>query len=508
MSEANSNISRLKSALEQERKTSGEHKSSQSTQLNFLNNTIRKKDEDIESLSNDLKITEGERDGLKDRIKDADEKIQLLRDEKASLQNRLALMNSDLENFKNLNPDTAAIISLKEELEQLKASREADLKAQEESLKAEFKKTVENYEHRIIEEKKQAVEEARQPLLDALEDVNDKLNKAKEETLQVRNNAKQRFDDLKAKHADELNGNIEKHRLELQSQREKDKAAHEAVIKTIKEEFGAKLEESSQKLETQKLEAESNLKAEQESSKKALDAKDAEISKIKASAEEEKSKLNQEIKSEQGRADRLYSRLEGQLRWIMNGIIKDLRQAWPEGKEGSAGVIVNDILSQNDMITLNEYMSDFVEPALEGVKSKSEEELDDALDKVYRELLSPKRPTWLDSLLRLDALVRVPFIATQFSQEGLDVQKVQRAADKANSLLAFNGIITDVPKLFSDLFDREKHEAQPIKDISTQVDDVASHVKDPETLVDIFTIGYHSEDGELSRRPAVSRLNA
>ncbi len=90
----------------------------------------------------------------------------------------------------------------------------------------------------------------------------------------------------------------------------------------------------------------------------------------------------------------------------------------------------------------------------------------------------------------------------------MDVQKVQRAADKANGLLAFNGITVDVPKLFSDIFDRDLHEAQPIKDISSQVDDVASHVKDPETLIDIFTIGYHSADGKLSRRPAVSRLNA
>lgn len=494
-------------------------------------------------------------DKTKDALAKKNQDVEAARREVAEKKEELDKATQSRENWKKRytdllkeNPDAAAVAKLElenskleEQIKDLAKRKEQDIAeaiaeatSKIEELEDKAKKVESETRQAVDNDWLQKVETIKAETEKRIEELNSSANKtladfkvkATAELEETKKKAKEEHDDViqKAKQrVDQIKTEAEKKIAESEKKLAESKEANEKKILKLKEDADARLkselEAADAKLVAERKKAQEQLEQASTKLEKTISAHRDEIGLIQAkhTAEitelnnkhvEEQKDLNNKLEAASTRADNIFDTHTALLKTIFEGIRSDIKAAYPDGKGGIVGKLIESIVSENDMMTLSEYDEDYFSPIFEMTDIKSSESLEEKMRETYRDLLTPKRPTWLDALMRLDAMVKVNFIATQFNAQGLDVRAIHRAADKVTLLLEANGIILDVPQIFEDTFDSSKHEAQPIKDISSQVEDAASHVTNPETIVDIFTIGYHSTDGKLFRRPAVSRINA
>ena len=203
----------------------------------------------------------------------------------------------------------------------------------------------------------------------------------------------------------------------------------------------------------------------------------------------------------------LFDAYLGTIRQALKSLKDDVDAAYtgPRDENRVADVIDNNII-ENDIYGLDEF-SDNLLAKLDGVSNLTADAIRKAVRDAFTEILKIESATWIDNLARLSLYSQVPFISAAFMQAGVRVDRFAAAYAALESILAQGGITLQVPRLFVDRFSESSHNAEAIKNITSVVDDVASHVPDESTVIDLFTVGY-SFDGAEVRKPTVSRLNS
>ena len=119
--------------------------------------------------------------------------------------------------------------------------------------------------------------------------------------------------------------------------------------------------------------------------------------------------------------------------------------------------------------------------------------------------LDMKMPTWLDVLARLYLYSNVDFISAQFASKGINMTRVGEAFMATNTILSQIGVELIMPTLFADHYNEDKYDLKDIRNIDSYVDDIANHVKSPNEIIDLYTLGYKVE-GVLKEKPIVSKF--
>ena len=522
-------IQELKEALRKQ------NPSDTSAEISGLKQDLRDKDKDIFSLNKKLTDLEAEktaaenaRDNAKAEHEKAIAELNSLHSELNAIkadttaQDTIKALQKELEEIKEANPDTAALVERVKDydrLSQANASLQEKLDEKENAFKdleetsSQVSANLDKANRKLEEAEARYNKELEEAKMEAAEKVKEAKDKATKEIQLTRSNAEKELQEAKNKAKEELEN---EKRLAADRLNEAKAQADEALKKAI--------DDADQKLlETITLHentlAEIQQKANDEKERLFKEHADkieslkashhAEIESLKTTHAGELKNCLDRVDIESIRADQLFDAYCAMLRRTYHAIEANLNSAAQLAVTDSAPArIINNTILNNDLISLTEFTSDYFIPAIEDIPEKSAPNLHERLLKRYTELLKIASPTWVDALLRLDALLRVPFIAGQFAAAGIDALAIQTAAANIKLLLADCGITMEVPALFSDTFDSARHSAEPIKNIHTDVSDVASHVANPETIIDLYTAGYHSDDQKLNRRPAVSRLNA
>lgn len=495
-----------------------------SAEISSLEKDLQDKNKAISSLNQKLKDLEAEktaaenaRENAKAEREKAIAELDRLHSELNAIkadttaQDTIKALQKELEEIKAANPDTAALVEQLKDYDRLSQAN-ASLKEKLDEKENAFKALEESYTQvsANLDKANRNLEEAK---LEAAEKVKEAKDKATKEIQLTRSNAEKELQEAQNKAKEELEN---EKRLAADRLNEAKAQADEALKKAI-DDADQKLRETitlhkhtlaeiEQKANNEK---ERLFKEHADKIKSLKASHDAEIKSLKTTHAGELENCHARVNKESVRADQLFDAYCAMLRRTYHAIEANLNSAAQLAVTDSAPArIINNTILNNDLISLTEFTSDYFIPAIEDIQEKSAQNLHERLLKRYTELLKIASPTWVDALLRLDALLRVPFIAGQFAATGIDALAIQTAAANIKVLLADCGITMEVPALFSDTFDSARHSAEPIKNIHTDVSDVASHVANPETIIDLYTAGYHSDDQKLDRRPAVSRLNA
>lgn len=497
--------------------------------------SLKKQLEDLQ------KSTESAMGDLKALLIRRDEHIEQLEDEKERLIESCDKLQKTLDDFLAINVDAARIADLEQKVRELEDTNGSLITQHQEELSAketEFNAKIEdkiqdcvagwqeklqNAELKYEKLKKETGKAMTQKLEEANNEWQKKLEAARKEwqeelaaektrASKELEEAEQKLENEKESARLERNKLREKHRLRIDEMQAQHAQECEKLLQTAEEAVRKLRDDSETKIKAVREKAQADLSEERQLHKMEMEELTSrhtmQMEELSEKHISEKQELTATADCATERAEGLYVAYTKLLKSMLNNVKVELDDAYPKGRTDIIGRLIDSVLSENDMMTYSEFSKDLFMPAVDSTPERTVEALDAALREAYRTLLMPKRPTWLDALMRLDAMVSVDFIADQYMKNGLDVRAVHRAASNVVTLLRLAGITLNVPRLFEDTFDDGKYIAQPIKDIASQVEDVASHVTNQETIVDIFTLGYQSADGELSRRPAVSRLNA
>lgn len=501
-----------------------QNRSDTSAEISGLEKDLQDKNKEISSLNQKLKDLEADKTAAENACNKAKAEREKAIAERDSLHSELNAIKADttaqdtikalqkeLEEIKAANPDTAALVERVKDYDRLSHAN-ASLQEELDEKENAFKALEESYTQvsADLDKANRNLEEAK---MEAAEKVKEAKDKATKEIQLTRSNAEKELQEAQNKAKEELEN---EKRLAADRVNEAKAQADEALKKAI-DDADQKLRETitlhertlaeiQQKADDEK---ERLLKEHADKIESLKASHDAEIKSLKTTHAGELENCHARVNKESARADQLFDAYCAMLRRTYHAIEANLNSAAQLAVTDSAPArIINNTILNNDLISLTEFTSDYFIPAIEDIQEKSAQNLHERLLKRYTELLKIASPTWVDALLRLDALLRVPFIAGQFAAAGIDALAIQTAAANIKVLLADCGITMEVPALFSDTFDSARHSAEPIKNIHTDVSDVASHVANPETIIDLYTAGYHSDDQKLDRRPAVSRLNA
>ncbi len=238
-------------------------------------------------------------------------------------------------------------------------------------------------------------------------------------------------------------------------------------------------------------------KAELEKQKATLESAHAAV---KASLEEGIARRDADIRG-------LFDAYLGSVKQSLQTLADDVDAAYTGNRDdnGVADVIDHNIID-NDIYGLEEFRANLL-AKLDSVSVLTADAIRSAVRDAFTDILKIESATWIDNLARLALYSQVPFIAAEFMASGVRIDRFAAAFAAMEAVLAQGGITLQLPKLFVDRFDESRHNAEAIKNITSIVSDVASHVPDESTVIDLFTVGY-SLDGAEVRKPTVSRINS
>lgn len=350
----------------------------------------------------------------------------------------------------------------------------------------------------IIEQK--AEELSKQKIADAQTSANEEIKALKEELEQTKSN-----NEVLSKKIDQKENEIDTLKKEKKDasdnykrQKEDTERKHQEVIDSLKAAHTQALQDAEDKrisdLENQK-------KADLEEKKKAIDA-------IVLEKESVERTLDSEQNSHKADLSRLKESLSSYVILIKSTFDYSrnaIRTSYSKGKDDSKlSDFVNKNIINNKIYSFEDFESEFnnilantdiVE--LASFKSK--------VRNCFVSCLEMKMPTWLDVLARLYLYSNVDFISAQFASKGINMTRVGEAFMAINTILSQIGVELILPILFSDHYTEEKYELKDIRNIDSYVEDIASHVKSTNEIIDLYTLGY-KVDGVLKEKPIVSKF--
>lgn len=501
----------LDNQKESNKKSESEVLRQKTDEINKLNLLVGQKGSELKNAEQKLKELENAKTKLQNETEELGAQLAKAKKNYEELEKEKSAVETELAELKEAKPDAVRMVALQQENDDLKNEQDAKI----EDARAEVRKQA--------EVEKQQLEATHQTEIKKLE--KDQKNRIEE----LKRKRDERINEEKTKA--EAAVKAAEDRAEADLKAERDRAAD--VLKRAKETAKNRLKDAEDKaareLQEVKDKAASELQAAKDRAaedmktlqatadeRHAADLKIIEDTRAECRADKERmamehakqtEQLEADLSRQRQRADKLY----GHIRSTVKQGYADVLQLLQDANTAAAGTVVykimDDICHTNAIYPLDEYITS-LNKYTDSHEFNTLEQLNEAMRPQYVELLQTQRPSWIDALMRLDSLLSVPFIADEWSRQGLDVGRVHRAAALTRSLLQLNGIELDVPRLFSDSFDAALHRSEPLKDISGQVTDIASHVQSAETIVDMFKAGSHTADRTLDVRPAVSRLNA
>jgi len=236
------------------------------------------------------------------------------------------------------------------------------------------------------------------------------------------------------------------------------------------------------------------------------DALTAQKEKLDAEHAELTATLKAGIASRDADIRSLFDAYLGSVKQSLQTVADDIAAAYtgPRDDNAVADVIDHNIVD-NDIYGFEEFRTNLL-TKLDAAAPLTADAVQGAVRDTFTDILKIESATWIDNLARLALYSQVPFIADGFMRAGVRIECFTAALTALEAILAQGGITLQLPRLFVDRFDESLHNAEAIKNITSVVSDVASHVPDDDTVIDLFTVGY-SIDGAEVRKPTVSRLN-
>lgn len=270
-------------------------------------------------------------------------------------------------------------------------------------------------------------------------------------------------------------------------------AEREAMVKAHRE----ALADMRGQHQTELLESEARRVADLEKQRKEIEEAHAALT---ASLQEDIARRDTDIRG-------LFEACLGTVKSLLRTLADDVAAAYTGDRDNnSVADVIDHSIIENDIYGLEEFSA-----GLLARLDEAEELTAEAVQRVVREsfadILKIESATWIDNLARLALYSQVPFVAAEFMASGVRIDRFAAAYSALEAILAQGGITLQVPRLFVDTFDESHHNAEAIKNITSVVSDVASHVADSSTVIDLFTVGY-SMDGAEVRKPTVSRLDS
>lgn len=401
-------------------------------------------------------------------------------------------------------------------------SQIADLNNQLESFKSEVEKRDEFIENlnRIVSEKEKAisheqkrVEELKETYKKGCEELRAELRKRHEgEVSALEANYKTQLKAKDLTHKQELKDLESKHSQELDELNANHEAETENLNKSHKDSLTKLKNDYEENILTIEATHEESMKSQKEHYEHELQIQkedaDNRYHTLKSESEKREEKMKAELNVADDRISGLYQDYQRAIGRLLVAIDEGVRESFTgTNRDNWVANSIDETVLANDMYGLEEFMEQLSESLDNEEQNRSAENLRNALREWFLKVLRINSATWIDCLARLDLYSRVPFIAENFIQSGVDIEKFGEAFTALRLLLAEVGVTLQTPRLFIERFDEKDYDAEPIKNITTGIKDVASHVQDEETIIDLFTVGY-AVDGEQMRKPTVSRLNA
>lgn len=203
----------------------------------------------------------------------------------------------------------------------------------------------------------------------------------------------------------------------------------------------------------------------------------------------------------------LFDAYLGSVKHSLETLAADVDAAYTgDRSDNSVADVIDHNVIDNDIYGLEEFRANLL-GRLDAVGELTADAVRRAVREAFADILKIESATWIDNLARLALYSQVPFIAAEFMASGVRIDRFAAAFAALEAILAQGGITLQLPRLFVDRFNESRHNAEAIKNITSIVSDVASHVPDESTVIDLFTVGY-SVDGDEVRKPTVSRLNS
>ncbi|MBO5267774.1 MAG: hypothetical protein J6B13_03330 [Muribaculaceae bacterium] len=203
----------------------------------------------------------------------------------------------------------------------------------------------------------------------------------------------------------------------------------------------------------------------------------------------------------------LFDAYLGSVKQSLETIAADVDAAYTgDRSNNSVADVIDHNVIDNDIYGLEEFRANLL-GRLDAVGELTADAVRRAVREAFADILKIESATWIDNLARLALYSQVPFIAAEFMASGVRIDRFAAAFAALEAILVQGGITLQLPRLFVDRFNESRHNAEAIKNITSIVSDVASHVPDESTVIDLFTVGY-SIDGAEVRKPTVSRLNS
>lgn len=231
--------------------------------------------------------------------------------------------------------------------------------------------------------------------------------------------------------------------------------------------------------------------------------KEAAVNKVIQDKKVEIDTLTAKVDEENTRAEKLYTDVADSLTLLMDDIYKDVEKIYTySSRSEGVGLWIDERILENDSYGLADFKADLAKKI--AAAPHTADGVNEALHNAVLKCLE-YAPSWMDCLARLALYASVPFIHEQFEKAGANTTRILQAFGMMEFLMNRAGIQLDYPALFKDKFDASLYVAEPIKNISAVVSDIASHADDEEALVDLYSLGYKT-DGQ-DTLPKVSRLN-
>lgn len=240
-----------------------------------------------------------------------------------------------------------------------------------------------------------------------------------------------------------------------------------------------------------------------EEAKRLKDEKEAAVNKVIQDKKVEIDTLTANVSEENTRAEKLYTDVAESLTQLMDDIYKDVEKIYTySSRSEGIGLWIDERILENDSYGLADFKADLAKKIAAAPHTAAG--VNEALHNAVLKCLE-YAPSWMDCLARLALYASVPFIHEQFEKAGANTIRILQAFGMMEFLMNRAGIQLEYPALFKDKFDASLYVAEPIKNISAVVSDIASHADDEEVLVDLYSLGYKTVGQDTL--PKVSRLN-
>lgn len=277
-------------------------------------------------------------------------------------------------------------------------------------------------------------------------------------------------------------------------------ASKDAEIKRIKEDNEAAIQELTA---TKDAEIKSITEMAAEEAQRLKNEKESAVNKVIQDKKVEIDTLTAKVGEENTRAEKLYTDVADSLTLLMEDICKDVEKIYTySSRSEGIGLWIDERILENDSYGLTDFKADLAKK-IEAAPHTADG-VNEALHNAVLKCLE-YAPSWMDCLARLALYASVPFIHEQFEKAGANTTRILQAFGMMEFLMNRAGIQLEYPALFKDKFDASLYVAEPIKNISAVVSDIASHADDEEVLVDLYSLGYKTEGQDTL--PKVSRLN-